>query len=122
MDKTYNPEEISSTLEADFFESSGARESHRKANEPTTSASIVDETKIKEEKEENKKFAATKKSERKLPDWMVKAGQEKSQASQKKPVEKVSANKSSSQKNPDDIYIMSDEDLLEVARYFIKHK
>lgn len=113
MEKNFNPDQIPSTLDADFWEPAESRKSNqetRKEDETSAGAS--------HQSPSNK---SEKKNERKLPDWMIKAGKEKSKSPKQ---EKEKSKKSSPQikKKPDDIYIMSDEDLVEVARYFIKNK
>lgn len=119
MEKTYNPEEISSTLEADDWNSS---ENRRESTATTNSSQSVQ---VKQQPQTSSTSNSTpqnqeKKVERKLPDWMIKAGQETSKAvkSPKKP----EISKPKKLCKPEDIYIMSDEDLLDVARYFIKNK
>lgn len=119
MEKTYNPEDISSTLEADDWKSSEDR--GESAATKNTSQSVE----VKQQPQTSPTSNSTpqkqeKKVERKLPDWMIKAGQETSKAikSPKKP----ETSKPKNNCKPEDIYIMSDEDLLDVARYFIKNK
>ena len=104
--KEYNPAEIPSTLDNDDDDLFGNKEEKKKPDDTPISVSQQSETE-------------TKRKERKLPDWMVVAAQKEENTehhskSPKKPVAKSNASK------PTDIHIMSDEDLLEVARFFNK--
>lgn len=137
MEKIFNPEEISSTLDVESFEPTAPGASRSRSQIPAdseTTKTTSAKAKAQNDNEttvEDEKLVSPAKRDRKLPDWMIKAGQEKSKAvSIKSPDTKNRRNerdndgstKKSRQTKPDDIYIMSDEDLLDVARYFIKHK
>src|SRR5579883_3397710 len=117
MAKKYNPYEISSTLEeaSDLFQ-------------PSTS-----NVKSDRDDDENEKTPTKKPNDRKLPDWMLKAAQEEPLKPNTNERKQKHTNLNKSQltvdKSPlknkslsNDIYIMSDEDLLEVARFFLKNK
>lgn len=136
MAKKFNPEEISSTLDVESFElpASGACRSGTQIPDGETTETITATRELHDDREKTvnyEKLASSAKRVRKLPDWMIKAGQEKSKSSslessekknRRKKTDTAGSTKQSYQTKPDDIYIMSDEDILDVARYFIKNK